>query len=155
QRGWAFLESDNLKAALLDLSYAAEHGSRDPWLYINLGAAFFQKGEPEKALKANEKAIALEDEQIKPSVYFQRGLILLTIGQTKEAQNAYEEGLIWAEKLLDVQALDDGIQELRDVDANKRVREIANQIRQKIAETRQRIAPRAKPHQDRCQRVKV
>lgn len=113
-RGWIRLENGDVDGGLSDLNYAAEHGHRDPWLYLNMASAFYLKGAIAKAIDTNGKALELKDDQSEAALYFQRGLLLLVDGRVNEAKFAYEQGRVSAERTSDRVELQDAIEDLRE-----------------------------------------
>ena len=156
QRAAAYTEAQDFRGALADLTYGVEHGFKDTYMYLNLAYVQYRIGDLGKAFLANEKALALADEFVRPIVYFQNGLLLLIAGQTNDAQKAYDNGRALAEAALNVDGLEDGIQDLREaLNLNRAVQDIAINILNQLERMRQKIAPYAKPSQGRCRKLRI
>ena len=140
-RGGGYLGMGDIDAALADLDHAAQHGSRDPWLYIHLANAFYENGKLEKALEANERALAYGDRKTEAPIYFQKGLFLLAAGRGGEAQTAYDQGRIAAEKLPSRIYLEDAIDELREaMETDARMKPVATAIIRTLEQSHSKIS---------------
>ena len=112
-RAWLYIETKEFKGALEDLNHSLLHGSQNPWLFLNLASVYYQMGDMENAYRANQKAIDLNEEQITIDALFQKGLFLLAQGKIDDAQKAYGSGQSFAKHQSNLDALEDGIEDLR------------------------------------------
>jgi tetratricopeptide (TPR) repeat protein len=150
-RGWASAEASDSKSARADLEYAAEHGFKSPWLYLNLAGLYYESEELDKALLANVRIFSFKDDRINDAAYFQKGLILLAMGRDKEAREAYDAGRQMAEKSSNRVEFEDAIENLRGaLEEDQRIKDVAVAILKTLEDTRNRLPSDAKPVQGIC-----
>ena len=153
-RAWLYIETKEFKRALEDLNHSLLHGSKSPWVFLNLASVYYQMGDMENAYSANQKAIDLNEEQITIDALFQKGLFLLAQGKVDDAQKAYDSGQSFAKHQSNLDALEDGIEDLRQaIEAKEVTAVIAHDIFKALIETKTRIVGSKTMHvnHNRCQ----
>jgi len=152
-RAWVYLETSNYKRALEDLHYSLEHGSRSPWLFLNLAAAHYYLGNLEAAYLANDKAINLNDDRIKGDAIFQKGLFLLLQGKADDARKVYDFGCLYAIASSNADALTDAIDDIKKaIQSNETSTAAASPILELLIETKKILQSKPGPTQyKRCQ----
>jgi tetratricopeptide (TPR) repeat protein len=155
-RAWTYLELENDEAALADLTYAAEHGSDDPWVYLNLGYVYYRARDFEKALEVNGKVFVMPDETMNTNAYFQKGLFLLTVGRIDEALKTYDEAIALAEGRLDGDSIDEAIEELQELSkSTEQQRVLVQGILKRLDQVRITVLPQIKPTQRTCGKIAI
>ena len=157
QRASVYTAAQDFKAALADIDYAIRQKFEDQYMYLNLAYIFYRTSELTKAYGANEKAIAFNnDETLKSDLYFQKGLLLLSMGRTDEAQVAYDKGRAYAEGASNFDSINDGIDDLKEVkDSNKSISDVVRKVISRLEESRKKTSPQAKPSKNRCHKLRV
>lgn len=135
-RGWARLESNDVEGGLSDLLYAMEHGDKDPWTYLNIASAYYIKGMMNKAIDANAQGLALNDPSSQAVLHFQKGLLLLVAGRSKEARASYDRARKLAVKNSERLQLQEATADLREaVKFHEEIKGQAKQILKELEKT--------------------
>lgn len=155
-RAWTYLELENAEAALADLTYAAEHGSADPWVYINLGYVYYRARDFERALEVNGKVFVMPDETMNTNAYFQKGLLLLAVGRIDEALKVYDQAIALAENNLDLDSVDEAIEELQNFsEPTEQQKVLVQGTLKRLDQVRITVLPRAKHTQGGCPKIRA
>lgn len=152
-RGWIELELGEVETALADLHYAADHGSKDPWIHLNLASGLYRMGKVEEALRANERALSLKNDRIEAALHFQRGGFLLATERYAESRVAYEHGRVSVERSRDRIEVANSINDLRRLlQDHPHLKQVGGEIIAMLETVRDKIPTTARRDPALCQR---
>lgn len=152
-----YIAKEEFNSALSDLLFAIDHGHKTAWIYLTLADVYYRLGELEKAVQANEKAIASDGEAfLRPSLFFQKGLFLLTEGSTGEATQAYEHGMKLAVDGRNLQSIDLAERALAEASFSKEeAKSVATTISSQLKKVGRKIAPVAVTNLGQCHKTRI
>lgn len=143
-RGWIQNRLENHHLAEADLTYALEHGYRQPFVYLYLAYSLAAQNQIDRALKVNNEVVSLDQGEVRVFVeaYFQRGDFLLMKKQYDQARSFYEKGIAVAKKLGLRSVLSRAFTDLkRAFDSDVEMRQGGNDILRLLEESVSRVQP--------------
>lgn len=152
-RGWIYNRLEQYRLAVTDLTYAIDHGYRQPWSHLLLADSLAAEGDIDQALTINNEVYSLGEAQSIPEAFFQRGGFLLLAKQFVKAQSFYEKGISVARKLGMRNILSKTIDDMNaELAVNVDIRKPGEDILQLLKEAQKQVQPNSKYDKISCER---
>lgn len=156
-RASIYIAKEEFSSALSDLLFAIDHGRKDAWIYLNLADVYYHLGELEKAIQANNRAIALDNNTfLQPNLYFKKGFFLLIEGSIEDATKAYEQGIKLAVEKHNLQSVELAGRDINGASFSKEeAKTVASKITSQLKEIGRKIAPTAVTNLGQCHKSRI